>query len=373
MRISKIETIPVRVPIKEQLSIRGSRGWHCVSPFLIVRIHTDAGIIGLGEVSCTPIWSGEDHTTAAHFIDTLISPLLLGADPTELQRIHATLDKVVAGNPFTKAGIEMALWDILGKITNLPLYRLLGGPVREFIPTKWSISGEEPERAAEIGLWAIAQGFQTMKVKVGMNPAMDLERVRAVRQAIGPQIRLGVDANGGWSPSDAIQTIERLADQDIYFVEQPVQPFGVAWMADVRQRVQVPVMADESLYTLQDAMKLARAGAADIFSIYIGKSGGIGPALRIAAVAEAAGISCTIGSNLEMGIASATMIHLAMSTPAIDAEAFPCDIIGPLCYQDDLLRKPLNIVPGKAFPPEGPGLGVELDEEKLEQYRVRFG
>ena len=370
MKITKIETIPVQVPIIEQLSIRGSRGWHRVSPFLVVRVHTDKGITGLGEVSCTPIWSGEDHTTAAHFIDTLISPALIGTDPTEVERVGTLLEKAVAGNPFTKAGIEMALWDILGKAANLPLYRLLGGPVREFIPTKWSISGEEPERAAEIALWAKTQGFQTMKVKVGMNPGKDLERVRAVRSAIGPEIRLGVDANGGWSTSVAIQTIQRLADQDILFAEQPVQPFDVTWMADVRRQVQVPVMADESLYTLYDAMRLVRAGAADIFSIYVGKSGGIGPARKIAAVAEAAGISCTIGSNLEMGIASAAMIHLAMATPAIDPDAFPCDIIGPLCYEGDLLKSPLKIVPGRAYPPEGPGLGVELDEAKLERYRA---
>jgi L-alanine-DL-glutamate epimerase-like enolase superfamily enzyme len=372
MKITRIETIPVQVPLKEQLSIRGSRGWHRVSPFLVVRVHTDEGLVGLGEVSCTPIWSGEDHATAAHFIDTLISPVLLGTDPTELERICALLEKVVAGNPFTKAGIEMALWDILGKIANLPLYRLLGGPVREFIPTKWSISGEEPGRAAEIALWAKAQGFQTMKVKVGLNPGMDLERVRAVRRAIGSQIRLGVDANGGWSPCEAVQTTQRLADQDILFVEQPVHPFDVTGMADIRRRVQLPVMADESLYTLRDAMELVRAGAADIFSIYVGKSGGIGPARKIAAVAEAAGIRCTVGSNLEMGIASAAMIHLAMATSAIDADAFPCDIIGPLCYQDDLLINPLSVVPGKAFPPQGPGLGVELDNAKLEKYRVRL-
>jgi len=371
MKITSIETIPVQVPINEQLSIKGSRGWHRASPFLIVKVHTDKGITGLGEVSCTPIWSGEDHTTAAHFIDALISPALIGTDPTQVERAGTLLEKAVAGNPFTKAGIEMALWDILGKTANLPLYRLLGGPVLESIPTKWSISGEEPERAAEIALWAKAQGFQTMKVKVGMDPGMDLERVRAVRRAIGPQIRLGVDANGGWSTSDAIQTIHRLADQDILFAEQPVEPFDVAWMADVRRQVQVPVMADESLYTLQDAMKMVRAGAADIFSIYVGKSGGIGPARKIAAVAEAAGISCTIGSNLEMGIASAAMIHLAMATSAIHADAFPCDIIGPLCYQENLLKSPLKITPGRAFPPEGPGLGVELDEAKLERYRTQ--
>lgn len=273
LRVTKVETIPVQIPIEEQLSIRGSRGWHNVSPFLVIRIHTDDGIVGLGEVSCTPIWSGEDHTTASHFVDTLISPLLIGADPTETERIHAMLEKVVAGNPFTKAGFERALWDILGKIGNLPLYRLLGGPAREFVLTKWSISGEEPNRAAGIPSWAKTEGFQAMKAKVGMNPETDLERVRVVRRAIGQKIRLGIDANGGWSPCEAIRTIQYLADENMYFVEQPVQPFDVTWMAEVRQHVQVPIMADESLCTLHGAMKLVRAGAADIFSTYIGKAG----------------------------------------------------------------------------------------------------
>src|SRR5205085_2897738 len=143
----------------------------------------------------------------------------------------------------------------------------------------------------------------------------------------------------------------------------------VNWLAEVRSRVDLPVIADESLYTPQDAVALVRAGAADVLSVYVGKSSGIASARRIAAVAEAAGLGCTIGSNLEMGIGSAAMIHLAMATPAF-SEDWPCDIIGPLFYADDLLKEPLAIAGGEARPPQGPGLGVELDEEKVRRYRV---
>ncbi|MEO7146005.1 MAG: enolase C-terminal domain-like protein, partial [Bryobacteraceae bacterium] len=271
--------------------------------------------------------------------------------------------------PFTKSGLEMALWDILGKALNLPLYRLLGGPVREFVPTKWSVSGLEPARAAEIAAWAVERGFRAMKVKVGIEPEQDIARVKAVRQAIGNEVRLGADANGGWSPRVAIQTIRRLTEQNIFFAEQPVAPLDVAWMRDVRRSVEVPIVADESVFRLQDAMALVRAEAADVFSIYVGK-GGIGPARKIAAVAEAAGLTCTIGSNLELGVASAAMVHLAMSTPGIGAEEFPCDIIGPLYYKDDVVAEPLPIAAGSARPNERPGLGVELDMDKVRHYRV---
>lgn len=370
MKIISIETIPVNVPIDPGLAIKGGRGAHTDSPFLFVRVKTDDGIDGLGEVTCTPVWSGEDQVTAAHVINNFIAPVLMGEDPRAYERLSIKLRFSVANHPFTKSGIEMALWDILGKAANLPVYRLLGGPVRDFVPTKFSVSGAEPARAAEIAAWAVEQGFRTMKVKVGIEPESDVARVRAVREAIGPNIRLGVDANGGWAPRTAVQTIRRLMEFGIYFAEQPVADLDVSWLADVRRSVAIPIMADESVYALQDAMAIARAGAADVLSIYVGKGGGIGPARKVAAVAEAAGMTCTVGSNLEMGIASAAMIHLAMATPGIGAEEFPCDILGTFFYEADLLAEPLPIVAGSARPLEKPGLGVELDPDKLARYRV---
>jgi muconate cycloisomerase len=371
MKVTRIETIPVNVPIDPQRATRGARGTHQDSPFLILKVHTDEGIVGLGEVSCTARWSGEDQVTATHLIRTCLEPLLVGQDPTAVERVTPALHRALANNPFTKSGIEMACWDILGKAAGLPVYRLLGGPVREFVPTKYSVSGLEPARAAEIAAWAVERGFRTMKVKVGIEPEEDVARVRAVREAVGPGVRLGVDANGGWSPRVAIHPIRRLMEFGIYFAEQPVAPLDVAWMADVRRNVAVPVMADESVYTLQDAMALVRAEAADVLSVYVGKGGGIGPARKVAAVAEAAGLTCTVGSNLELGVAQAAMIHLAMATPGIGAEEFPCDILSRFFYLDDLLVEPLPVTGGTARPPERPGLGVDLDEDKVERYRVR--
>jgi L-alanine-DL-glutamate epimerase-like enolase superfamily enzyme len=370
LKITRVATIPVRVPIRPDLAIRARGGVHAESPFLLVRVHTDEGITGLGEVSCTPRWSGEDQFTAAHFIEQYLAPQLEGQDPTEIERLSRMLRQALAANPFTKAALEMALWDILGKSVGLPVHRLLGGAVREFVPTKWSVSGVEPDKAAEIARWAFNQGFRAFKVKVGIDAEQDVTRVRAVREAVGPDLRIGVDANGAWSPRVAVETIRRLCEYNISFVEQPVAPGDVAWMAEVRRKIEVPVIADESVYTSHDAMALARAGAADVFSIYVGKSAGIGPARKIAAVAEAAGLTCTVGSNLELGVGTAAMIHLALATPGIGAEEFPCDIIGPLFYEDDVLAEPLPIRGGQAAPHQRPGLGIELDEEKLARYKV---
>ncbi len=391
MKIVRIETIPIRVPIKPELAIRGGRGLsHSVSPFLLVKIHTDDGLTGVGEASCTPRWSGEDQVTAAHFIDAYFAPHLVGEELDEVARLNAKFASAVAGNYFTKAAVEMALWDLLGKEQGKSVWQLLSSR-NHFdasaqaadrntsrradlsVPNKWSVSGVEPAKAAEIARWAVSHGFSKMKVKVGIEPDSDVARVRAVREAVGPAVRLGVDANGGWqSPRIAIDAIRRLADEcDIYFAEQPVKAGDNEALAEVRHNVPVPIIADESVYTLDDAKMLARAQAADALSIYIGKAGGIGPALEIAEFASSVGIKCTIGSNLELGVGSAAMIHVALSALAIDAVTYPCDIIGPLFYDDDVLANPLQITGGSAKLHDRPGLGVALDDAKVEKYRVK--
>jgi muconate cycloisomerase len=392
VKITRIETFAVRVPIKQELAIRSGRGGsHLVSPFLLVKIHTDEGIVGLGEVSCTPRWSGEDQVTAAHFIEKYFAPLLIGESVEQVECLSGRLRSAVAGNYFTKAAIEMALWDLLGKLREKPAWRLIeetewhGADRRTGdsrlvprrspfdVPTKWSVSGVAPAKAAEIATWAASQGFSTMKVKVGINPDDDVARVRAVRDAVGARVKLGVDANGGWpTPKVAIQTIQRLHEQcAIYFAEQPVPAGHHDEMAEVRRNVPVPIIADESVWTLEDARQLAHANAANVFSIYIGKAGGIGPAVQIARFARSVGIACTIGSNLELGVGSAAMIQLALGTAHFDVANYPCDIIGPMFYEDDVLKEPLPILGGWARALDQAGLGVELDEEKVQKYRVQ--
>lgn len=336
------------------------------------------------------------QVTAAHFINAYFAPLLVGeavatggspvrpladepaaATPVgesidDIERLSAKFRSAVAGNFFTKAAVEMALWDIVGKAHGRPVHELLGQRRRDLVPTKWSVSRVEPAKAAEIANWATSQGFSAMKVKVGIDPDGDLARVHAVREAVGPTVKLGIDANGGWPTAGiAIDTIKRLCDQcAIYFAEQPVPAGDHNALSEVRRNVPVPIIADESVYTLEDAKMLARAEAADVFSIYVGKAGGIAPAREIARFAQSVGIACTIGSNLELGVGSAAMIHLALSASGIDADTYPCDIIGPMFYEDDVLAEPLPISGGSAKVHDRPGLGVELDDVKIERYRV---
>ena len=371
MKITRIETIPIRVPLKPEFVIRGGGGAHTVSPFLLVKVHTDDGIVGFGEASCTPRWSGEDQVTGAHLIHTYLEPLLVGEDPAEVEELTKKFRLAFAGNYFTKAAVEMALWDIAGKVEGQPLCEMLGGTVREFVPTKWSVSGVEPEKAAEIARWAVVQGFKAMKVKVGLEPDGDVARVKAVREAVGPEIKLGVDANGGWPPAVAIPTIERLRKFGIAFVEQPVSPEHPEMMTEIRKQTQLPVIADESVFTLRDARLVATLKTADVLSIYIGKAGGITEAMKLAHFALRENLKCTVGSNLELGVGSAAMTHLALASRGVVAEEFPCDIIGPLYYEDDIVREPLPIKPGEARANDKPGLGVELDEQKVERYRVK--
>jgi muconate cycloisomerase len=215
------------------------------------------------------------------------------------------------------------------------------------------------------------QGVRHLKVKVGLDPQADLERVHAVRECAGPDISLGIDANQGWSLPVAKRTLSALADCHLSFIEQPIAAHDLEGLAELRRLTPVPIMADESVFTLNDAWRLATARAADILSVYPGKHGGIAATVEIAHVAAAAGLACSIGSNLELGIGTAAMLHVAAALPAIDGVRCPGDFIGPLYHETDLLQQPLSLGPVEAVVPTGPGLGVELDEAVLEQYRDR--
>jgi L-alanine-DL-glutamate epimerase-like enolase superfamily enzyme len=369
MKITGIVTTPINVPIVKDKITLGARGYHSTSPFLIVEVLTDEGITGLGEVSCTPGWSGEDQTTAAHFIATILAPVLIGTDPLQISRRSEEMSRMLANNPFTRAGIEIALWDIAGKVAGLPVHTLLGGALRDSVTTKYSVSGLAPDKAAAIATWAVDQGFRAMKVKVGIEPKGDIARVTAVRKAIGGDILLGVDANGGWDPATAIQVLPALQELGIAFVEQPVPAGDPRWLAKVHQASSMPIVADESVSTVQDALTLARHDAADVLSVYVGMGGGIREAVSIGMIAHAAKMRLTIGSNLELGIAQAAMIHIAVSNPAIASAYLPCDILSRFFYVGDIVADPLPVEAGVARRIDKPGLGVTLDRDAIERYR----
>ena len=369
MIIREIETIPVGIPIVPARAVRGSRGAHVKSPFLLVLVHTEEGLTGIGESSCTPVWSGEDSATAAHVVGTYIAPGLVGEDARDVQRLTQFLRASIAANQFTKAAVEMALWDLAGKIAGLPLHQLLGGRIQSHVRTKFSVAAASPPEAAAIATWATETGFDAMKVKVGLAPASDVARVTAVREAIGPDVLLGVDANGGWSRAEARWAIPQLSELGVAFVEQPLTPADLAGAAELRRSSPLQIIADEAVGTAADALAVVRAEAADVLSIYVGMAGGIAGAREVAAVAAAAGLGWTIGSNLEMEIAMAAHLHIASATPGVADASVPCDIISSFYYEGGLLAEPLSISAGRAEPPEGPGLGVVLDPDAVEHFR----
>ncbi|MBI2192636.1 MAG: muconate cycloisomerase [Planctomycetes bacterium] len=368
MRITRITAVPVRIEVVPRMVIVSSLGRHASSRYLVVRVETDEGMEGAGEVNAMPRWSGETAAGAKVFIDTILSPMLLGADPCDLENAAARIGDAAPGNWFAKAGVEMALWDLLGKQESKPVYELLGGACHaKALKSRVSIAAVGPEEAARHAADRVAEGFENIKVKIGGDVRASVERVRAVREAIGPRPRLSVDGNGGFNAPDAIQAIRAMERDDLVLAEQPTPRGDISGLAEVRRHIGVPLMADESVFDLDQAREIIARDAADILSIYPGKNGGLSVSRAIARLAADHGLACAIGSNLEWDLATAAMAHLAVSTPAVCGEKYSGDLVGPLYHLDRIARNPVRIERGTTFVPEGPGLGVCVDWEKVER------
>jgi L-alanine-DL-glutamate epimerase-like enolase superfamily enzyme len=372
VRITGLQTFVIEVPVRRQVMITSSLGTHERSRFTLVRLETDTGVEGAGEAAVSPRWSGETAVGAQHVIDEHLAPAVLGRDPRDIEGILQALEGAAFGNPFAKAAMEMAAWDAAGKAAGQPVYALLGGPARDLaLPIRFSLAAGSPSQTAERARERVAWGHRTIKVKVGLDPGPDVERVRAVREAIGPEVQLTVDANGGWSVEESIWALREMRDLDLLLAEQPTPREDLEAMARVRASVEVPIMADESVFTMYEARRALRLEAADIVAVYPGKNGGIEPARRIAATCGEAGVPCAIGSNLELDVGTAAMCHLAVAAPNVDAERYHGDILGPLYHEASIARAPVRIERGYAHCPTGPGLGVEVDWDIVGRLQLR--
>jgi L-alanine-DL-glutamate epimerase-like enolase superfamily enzyme len=365
MHISSIVAEPIAGRIRPELAIVSSLGEHIVGNYVLVRVTDAEGRFGVGEASVTSVWSGETQAGAVALIHDLLAPLIVGADPFNVEWIARRMERAAFGNSFARSAVETALLDLQGKILGVPLYQLLGG--RDVsspggdrgIRLKFVVGAVEPDAAAERARRMVNRGWSAIKVKVGSHrPRADVERLRAVRDAVGPGVLLTVDANGGYTVEEAVWAAKRFEALDIALFEQPTRRGDHAAMAAVRGRSGVPIMADESLFTAQDAFEILKAGAADVLSVYPGKHGGVRAALAVVRMAEAAGVPCTIGSNLEREPATAAMAHLVAAAPNIDCERFPGDLIGPLYFEQPLYAHSLRYAADRLFVPTGPGLGL---------------
>lgn len=362
--IAAVETVEVTLEANPELAVHGARGSHTTSSFTFIRITAKLGISGYGEVSATPRWSGEDAVTARHFIRDLVRPLLVGRPLVSVPETTRLVDQTFAGNPFTKAGINMALWDLVGRASGRRVVELLGGPYRELVPVKMSLSGDSD--ALERCYSAIyRRGFRSFKVKVGIGVDCDVARFHLARELAGPGAFLGADANGGWSRMDAARAIPLLAEMGCRFIEQPVGADDVDGLASLRRRG-LPVLADESVFSLGDLARVIRSDAADAVSVYVGKVGALEDAVFALKMLALFGIDGLIGSNGEMGLGAAAQVHVACA--AAQLSEIPSDIIGHHYYDRDTLAQPINIDGVFAHLPDGPGLGVQPMPEIERQF-----
>lgn len=366
MKITAVETYPVRIAIKPEYQMITSLGVHDISDYLVIRVLTDEGVDGAGEATVSERWSGETVPGAVALIEQVLVPAVVGCDPREIEELDRRMDAACRHNWFAKSAIEMACWDIAGKAASKPVYDLLGGACRNLsIRCRFSMGAYDVPRAQQRAQQLIDQGFDTIKVKVGTIPDDDLARVRAVREVIGPDRALMIDANCGWDVDTAIRCINELEDCNLWLVEQPTPDGDYAGLARCRRETKPPVMADDICFDMAHARELIRNNACDVISLYPGKNGGIRKAKAIAEFAAQHGVACSIGSNLEYDIATAAMCHLIVATENMQVEKYPGDVLGPAYHEKSVARNPISIEGPVTTITNAPGLGVDVDWDAI--------
>ncbi|MGB0740240.1 MAG: mandelate racemase/muconate lactonizing enzyme family protein [Planctomycetaceae bacterium] len=371
MKIQSLETFCVQIPLKPERRMISALGRHDSSTFLLVRLTTDEGFFGVGEATVTPRWSGETAFTAAAIIDRLFAPSLLGMDCSDPQQIDTLMEQLTVGNWFARAAVEMACWDAAGKAAGRPVYELLGGAVRPLqIRNRFSLGAYEPAVAESRAAQLYSVGFRTIKVKTGGDPRTDLERVTAVRRAIGNDCELTIDANGGWTFQQAESFLQSATDLNISLVEQPLVRGDYTGTRKLKDRFGIRILADESCFDEIQLRELLIHRCCDAVTLYPGKQGGLLRAKRLAILAAAENIPCTIGSNLEWDPGAAAMLHFVVSSENVRIEQIPGDCLGPSYHEFSIVRQPLQIEGPFTMLTDRPGLGIDVDWDLVRQHQV---
>jgi L-alanine-DL-glutamate epimerase-like enolase superfamily enzyme len=383
MYITKIEAVPFKLPARRDFrwaSLHAQLG-----SFVLVRVHTDTNFVGLGEATPLPDWGGdfgkhggETQDSVVSMVTKVLSPVLIGHDPTAIEPLLAEMDRVLRGHNYAKAAVDMALHDLWAKAAGQPLYAMLGGAARPSVPLAHMIGLMPEHEAIAEAVGAVADGIGTIQVKGGEDGERDIRLIETLRERLGDGVRLRLDGNQGYGRAkEALNLIRRLQPGALDYLEQPV--IGLADMAVVTRSVDMTVIADESCWDPRDALELVQAEGADAISIYLAKAGGIARARQISAIAMAAGLPCDINGSIESGVGNAANVHFALASPVVKlASVIPISApagsqpfqVGGAYYSDDIVREPFKVKDGALLPLDDPGLGVEIDEEKLEQFRV---
>ena len=322
---------------------------------IVVRVLADDGQMGYGEAPPTSVITGDTKGSILCAIREFIRPALVGMEIEDLDGVMTKLQGCMVKNTSAKAAVDMAIYDLYGKRFGAPLYQLLGGTRRSF-ETDLTISVNPVDEMVADSLDAVARGFRILKIKVGKEGLGDVERIAAIRQAVGPDVLLRVDANQGWTAKEAVRIITAMEDRglDIELVEQPVSAHDIDGMAAITRQVRTPILADESVFSPADAVDIIRRGAADLINIKLMKTGGIWQALKLCGIAELYGVECMIGCMLESRLSVAAAAHLAAGRSVITR----CDLDGPsLCAADPYTGGPVFDGPRIVMSGD-PGIGV---------------
>ena len=369
--IKAIDTRVVRIPSGSpyQMGSMESGASHAMS--VIVRVETEDGIEGWGETFLTPGWYGAD--TPASMLWLINGPFasrLKGVSVFDIETIEQRMQKAwQLGNWYPKGVIEIAVRDAAARTAGLPLHAMIGGALRDRFPMSGGIGSETPEVMAQKALTFKERGFKTVKLKIDSvdDLPLDVARVRAVREAVGSDMNIRLDGNGVYTVPQAVKLCRHIEEFDIESLEQPVQAHNLKGMAEIRNKIGIPLMADESVETMRDALAVIEHRAADIIKLKISKCGGLGPSRRIADLCAAADIEVTVGNGFNTSLLATAELQLACSCAAILPAG---EFIGPDKLLDDICETPMTIEDGAAILPKGPGLGVEIDREKLAKYET---
>ncbi|MBN2898425.1 MAG: dipeptide epimerase [Clostridia bacterium] len=354
MKITDIKIGYISVPLKKPFKT-ALRTVEAVND-VIVQVITDTGHVGYGEAPPTGPITGDTKGAIVGAIEDHIKPAIMGMDIEGFEVLMAKLQASVVGNTSAKAAVDIALYDLFGQLHNAPVYKLLGGSKTEII-TDITISVNSPEQMAKDSIEAVGLGYETLKIKVGKDAQLDIERMKAIRAAVGYDVQLRIDANQGWKPKEAVEALNKMeaAGLNIEFVEQPVAAHDLEGMKYVKDHVSIPVLADESVHSPMDAMKVIEMGAADLVNIKLMKAGGLHNALKIAAIAEVHGVECMIGCMLEAKISVNAAVHLAASRDIITK----IDLDGPILCSEDPVAGGAVFEEYKITLNNEPGFGVK--------------
>ena len=364
--IRRVDAIPVALPLKKPMKMAGVTIAHAEN--LLVRIEAAQGLVGWGEAASAPTMTGDTLGGLVAAVRDHLAPLLIGQDAWARAALTATLRKALIGNTGAHSAVEMALLDLSGQAAGLPLFALLGNVThRDAVAPMWLLGNATPEQDIAEARAKEREGFRFFKLKIATKPlAEEIAGTLALREALGPNVPLCADANGGLSPSDARTYLQNTRTADLMFVEQPLDAHDLEGLAELTRASPIPIGADEGIHSLADITAHAQRGAGGV-SLKLIKLGGMSTALEAAALCGRLGLSINVAAKIaESSIATAAAVHLACAAPSADWGVS----LTHFYLAGDLVREPLPLQDGRVALPAASGLGIDVDEAAVERMRV---